>query len=102
MASNPLPPGRRQPGSVGPGTGVEIATMSEAGQLLPPGTAGEVVIRGPNVIDGYESNAEANAASFTEGWFRTGDLGAVSYTHLDVYKRQSDTITTPISDVPRR
>ena len=75
MASNPLPPGRRQPGSVGPGTGVEIATMSEAGQLLPPGTAGEVVIRGPNVIDGYESNAEANAASFTEGWFRTGDLG---------------------------
>lgn len=75
MTSNPLPPGRRQPGSVGPGTGVEIATMAEDGELLPPGSAGEVVIRGPNVIDGYESNPAANAAAFTGGWFRTGDLG---------------------------
>jgi acyl-CoA synthetase (AMP-forming)/AMP-acid ligase II len=77
MASNPLPPGRRQPGSVGPGTGVEIGTMTDDGQLLPRGTAGEVVIRGANVIDGYESNPEANAASFKDGWFRTGDLGVV-------------------------
>ena len=36
------------------------------------------MIRGPNVIDGYESNPEANAASFTAGWFRTGDLGALN------------------------
>jgi acyl-CoA synthetase (AMP-forming)/AMP-acid ligase II len=77
MASNPLPPGRRQPGSVGQGTGVEIATMADDGQLLPAGTAGEVVIRGPNVIDGYESNPDADAASFTGGWFRTGDLGVL-------------------------
>jgi acyl-CoA synthetase (AMP-forming)/AMP-acid ligase II len=75
MASNPLPPARRLPGSVGQGTGVEIATMADDGQLLPVGTAGEVVIRGANVIDGYEANPEANAASFMNGWFRTGDLG---------------------------
>jgi len=77
MTSNPLPPGRRQPGSVGRGTGVEIATMAQEGELLPPGSAGEVVIRGPNVIDGYESNPAANAAAFTGGWFRTGDLGVL-------------------------
>jgi len=77
MASNPLPPGRRQPGSVGPGTGVELAIMAEDGSLLEPGTAGELVIRGPNVIEGYESNPEANAASFPGGWFRTGDLGVL-------------------------
>ncbi|TMC28228.1 MAG: AMP-dependent synthetase, partial [Chloroflexi bacterium] len=77
MSSNPLPPDRRIPGSVGRGTGVEIAVLDEAGSLLPSGSAGEVGIRGPNVIDGYENNPEANLASFTDGWFRTGDLGTL-------------------------
>jgi acyl-CoA synthetase (AMP-forming)/AMP-acid ligase II len=35
------------------------------------------VLQGPNVTDGYESNPEANASSFTNGWFRTGDLGVI-------------------------
>src|SRR4029450_8538294 len=45
------------------------------GAHLKPGERGEVVIQGPNVITGYESNPEANATSFTDGWFRTGDQG---------------------------
>ena len=77
MASNPLPPEPRLPGSVGRGTGVRIGIMDEAGTLLAPGAAGEVVIQGPNVITGYESNPEANATSFTDGWFRTGDQGTL-------------------------
>ena len=77
MASNPLPPGKRIPGSVGPGTGVEIAILDDAGRQRESGSSGEVAIRGSNVIDGYEDNPEANAASFTEGWFRTGDLGTI-------------------------
>lgn len=75
MASNPLPPALRRPGSVGRGTGVRIAIMNDTGTLLSPGTQGEVVIQGPNVTRGYHNNPEANAASFTEGWFRTGDQG---------------------------
>jgi acyl-CoA synthetase (AMP-forming)/AMP-acid ligase II len=75
MSSNPLPPGIRKPGSVGPGTGVKISIMDADGNHLPSGTAGEVVIQGPNVIEGYENNPEANATSFTHGWFRTGDQG---------------------------
>lgn len=75
MASNPLPPGARKPGSVGRGTAVSIAILDEAGNLLPAGTTGEVSIKGPNVFGGYESNAEANASSFSQGWFRTGDQG---------------------------
>ncbi len=75
MASNPLPPGRRKPGSVGAAAGPEIAVMDDAGQLLAPGAPGEVVIRGPNVTPGYENNPEANSSSFTNGWFRTGDDG---------------------------
>ncbi len=75
MTSNPLPPGRRKPGSVGIGFGVDVGIMDEGGQLLPPGVKGEVVVRGPNVVDGYENNPEANAAAFVDGWFRTGDQG---------------------------
>ena len=75
MASNPLPPEPRRPGSVGRGTGVQVAVMDDTGTLLPAGSQGEVVIKGPNVTRGYHNNPEANAAAFTNGWFRTGDQG---------------------------
>jgi acyl-CoA synthetase (AMP-forming)/AMP-acid ligase II len=75
MTSNPLPPAARKPGSVGRGTDVRISIVDPGGRHLPPGERGEVVIQGPNVIRGYESNPEANAASFFDGWFRTGDEG---------------------------
>ncbi len=85
MCSNPLPPRESKAGSVGPGTGVKIGIMDEEGNLLPSSTLGEVVIQGPNVVDGYENNPEANAKSFTNGWFRTGDQGMLDeegYLHL--------------------
>ena len=75
MASNPLPPAARHPGSVGVAAGPEIAIMDDTGRLLPTGERGEVVIRGRNVTAGYEANPEANARAFTNGWFRTGDEG---------------------------
>src|SRR4029453_17155784 len=75
MASNPLPPAARIPGSVGRGTDVQISIMDAEGNHLPTGERGEVVIKGPNVIRGYENNPEANAKSFVDGWFRTGDQG---------------------------
>ncbi len=85
MCSNPLPPRARKPASVGPGTGVKVGIMDEEGNILPASTLGEVVIQGPNVIEGYENNPEANAKSFTNGWFRTGDQGMIDgdgYLHL--------------------
>jgi acyl-CoA synthetase (AMP-forming)/AMP-acid ligase II/acyl carrier protein len=75
MASNPLPPAARKPGSVGIACGTLLGIMDEAGQLLPPGAIGEVVVRGPNIMRGYESNPETNARVFSDGWFRTGDQG---------------------------
>ncbi|MBV8092313.1 MAG: AMP-binding protein [Acetobacteraceae bacterium] len=77
MASNPLPPRPRFPGSVGVAAGPEISIMNEEGDLLPPGSVGEVVIRGRNVTAGYENNPEANAKAFINGWFRTGDQGVL-------------------------
>jgi acyl-CoA synthetase (AMP-forming)/AMP-acid ligase II len=77
MTSNPLPPEAHKPGSVGRGANVEVAIMDEAGTLLPVGSQGEVVIRGPNVTRGYHNNPMANLDSFTNGWFRTGDRGVL-------------------------
>lgn len=77
MASNSLPPGPRKPGFVGKGTGVGIVILDEKGQILPAGTQGEVAIRGENVMHGYLNNPEANAASFSSGYFRTGDQGVL-------------------------
>jgi acyl-CoA synthetase (AMP-forming)/AMP-acid ligase II len=75
MATNPLPPEARKPGSVGKGAGVQVAIMDDDGHLLPPPSVGEIVIKGGNVTAGYENNPVANASSFTDGWFRTGDQG---------------------------
>lgn len=77
MASNPLPPAARVPGSVGRGTDVQISIMDDEGKHLAIGERGEVVIKGPNVVRGYENNPEANAKSFVDGWFRTGDQGTL-------------------------
>jgi acyl-CoA synthetase (AMP-forming)/AMP-acid ligase II len=77
IASNPLPPRPRKTGSVGLGTGPEMAITDEVGYFLPPGKRGEVVVRGANVTPGYVDNPGANAESFVQGWFRTGDQGYV-------------------------
>jgi acyl-CoA synthetase (AMP-forming)/AMP-acid ligase II len=74
IASNPLPPRVHKAGSVGVATGTEIAIMEAGGERLLAGTeAGEIVVRGPNVMRGYAQQVTIQA--FTNGWFRTGDLG---------------------------
>ena len=79
MASNPLPPLAQKPGSVGREAGPMVRIAHEVENRLMDGT-GEIVISGPNVTPGYESNDEANAKNFFEAdgtrWFRTGDQGA--------------------------
>ena len=77
MTSNPLPPRARKPGTVGPGAGPEVRVVDERGEPVPAGDTGEIVIRGPNVMGGYENNPAANADAFIKGWFRTGDQGVM-------------------------
>lgn len=76
MTSNPLPKyGKRLPGSVGVGMGVQVAILDESLRLLPPKSIGEVCIRGPNVTQGYLNNPKATKEAFAGGWFHTGDQG---------------------------
>ena len=81
MCSNPLPPDTRKSGTVGPAAGPEAAIMDAAGEMLPAGDEGEIVIRGASVMDGYLNNPQANASAFHVGrhgkWFRTGDQGTM-------------------------
>jgi len=77
MASNPLPPAARKPGSVGRAAGPEVAIIDSGGNPVAPGVTGEIGIRGDNVMRGYENNPKANGEAFTNGWFRTGDQGVM-------------------------
>ena len=68
--------GPRKPGTVGlPFDGQEVAIMDESGRLLPAGEAGEVVVRGPNVMRGYLNRPEETAMTIVDGWLHTGDVG---------------------------
>ncbi|KAL2134101.1 hypothetical protein VTI74DRAFT_988 [Chaetomium olivicolor] len=77
MTSNPLPSvGKRKPGTVGLGQGVEVVILSDDGTPVPQGQEGEICIKGENVTSGYLNNPEANKSAFTrDGYFRTGDQG---------------------------
>ncbi|MGH9209133.1 MAG: AMP-binding protein [Acidimicrobiales bacterium] len=78
LVSNPHD-GERRAGSVGfPLPGVEVR-LAEGGVADDggDGAPGEIEVRGPNVFAGYWQRPDVNQVSFREGWFRTGDLGAV-------------------------
>jgi oxalate---CoA ligase len=85
MCSNPLPPRAHKPGSVGVPCGLQISVIDGHGHHVGIDKKGEVVIRGPNVFSGYESDPNSNATAFKDGWFRTGDEGLLDhdgYLHL--------------------
>jgi len=82
ITTNPLPPGIRKPGSTGPSCGPMISVRDRNGRELPAGVTGEILVKGENVVTHYEDNDEANAQSFRDGWFHTGDTG---YLDADGY-----------------
>ncbi len=74
------PRDRAKAGAAGvplPGVLLQIRDLADPHRVLPPGEKGEVCIRGPNVVSGYYRNEAANAESFVDGFFRTGDVGTL-------------------------
>jgi acyl-CoA synthetase (AMP-forming)/AMP-acid ligase II len=72
-----LGPARDGACSVGFSSGPEIRVLGPGGNWVAPGTPGEIALRGATIIAAYEHPAEANLASFHDGWLRTGDQGIV-------------------------
>lgn len=64
-------------GSIGlPLPNVEAAIMQiETGKLLPAGEVGEIVVKGPNIMQGYWQREEETRSIFANDWLRTGDIG---------------------------
>ena len=56
---------------------MQLQIQDDAGNEVAPGETGEICAIGPAVFAGYYNNPEANAKSFRNGWFRTGDLGHI-------------------------
>ncbi|MBM7568934.1 long-chain-fatty-acid--CoA ligase [Paenibacillus sacheonensis] len=70
---------RRKIGTIGlplPGTQAKVVAL-DTGEELPPGEIGELLVQGPQVMQGYWNKPEATAASLQDGWLRTGDLAQI-------------------------
>jgi acyl-CoA synthetase (AMP-forming)/AMP-acid ligase II len=94
----------RKPGSSGkPRWGVDIRILGEDGSELRRGGEGEIVVRGPNVCQGYYKNPEEEAKAFRKGWYHTGDIGRLDEDgHLYVVGRLKDFIKTGSINVSPR
>jgi len=76
MLTSNLLEGERRAGTVGwPLPGTSVTVRDRQGQPVPANEPGEVWVKGPTVFPGYWRNPDATARAFTDGWFKTGDLG---------------------------
>lgn len=83
-----------------PRTGMQVSIQDSDGTELPTGGQGEICVAGPAVFPGYLRNDEADAESFRDGWFRTGDLGMVDADgYVYVTGRASDMFISGGSNV---
>jgi acyl-CoA synthetase (AMP-forming)/AMP-acid ligase II len=72
-----------------------VRVVDDAGMDVPTGVAGEIIVKGDQVLSGYWRNPEATAAAFTDGWFHTGDVGRWDEEgYLYIVDRKKDMILT--------
>jgi long-chain acyl-CoA synthetase len=88
-------------GSCGqPVIGVSVCVVDAAGNNVPTGSPGEVMIRGRNIMAGYWNRPEETAAALADGWYRSGDIGYLDPTdHLYIVDRAKDMIITGAENV---
>ncbi len=84
-------------------TGVEVRVVDAHDRPVPPGTLGEVVVRGSSVMSGYWQRPEASQEVLRGGWLHTGDLGQLDASgYLQIIDRLKDVIITGGANVYAR
>jgi long-chain acyl-CoA synthetase len=79
---------------------IELGIADERGAPLPPGEVGEVLVRGPTVMQGYWNNPDATAAALAGGWLHTGDVGCLDADgFLTLKDRSKDLIISGGSNI---
>ena len=94
VSINPDDRGKRRPGTVGlPLPGIEIKILDDAGNMLPPGAPGELLVKGPSVMSGYLNRPEDTARTVRDGWLYTGDIAALDDAgYIRIIDRKKDLI----------
>jgi long-chain acyl-CoA synthetase len=94
VSINPLDAKKKKPGTVGlPLPGVEVKVVDDNGTPLPAGTPGELIVKGPNVMQGYLNKPEETAKTIKDGWLYTGDVASIEETgHIKIIDRKKDMI----------
>jgi len=93
VSFNPPGPAARQ-GSVGlPMPGSEVRIVGAEGVECAPGMPGELLVRGPHIIERYLNRPDETCEAFIEGWFRTGDIATMDEDgYIRIVDRKKDMI----------
>jgi acyl-CoA synthetase (AMP-forming)/AMP-acid ligase II len=70
----------------------EVRIRDREGAILPEGSVGEIELRGTHLFSGYWNRPDLDAKAFTDGWYKTGDLGFISNDEIYVTGRLKDLI----------
>ena len=97
-SANPVV-GPNKPGTIGiayPGNSMRVVDIDDPNKVLGPGERGELMFRGPLVMDGYFGNEEATRASIEpDGWLHSGDIATVDEDgYFTIVDRKTDMILT--------
>jgi long-chain acyl-CoA synthetase len=94
VSINPLEKEKRKPGTVGlPLPGISVKVVDDSGYQLPPGIAGELLVKGPNVMRGYLNKPQDTAKTIIDGWLYTGDVATIDQSgHIRIIDRKKDMI----------
>lgn len=94
VSINPVETDRNIPGTVGlPLPGISVRVVDDAGRDVPAGTPGELLVRGPSVMQGYLERPEDTEKTIRAGWLYTGDVASLEGSgHIRIIDRKKDLI----------